>query len=216
MSRTRDRLGQRGNVMLVALLALTGLAVLGAVTVSSVQSGLAAASAERGATAARYAAESGLASAMQFLRAHAYYSGTMFSNNIRKDGAWEESASVRGHDVPPSDSDNLFSADYRAKQQTWFTVQFRNNVDDPNFSDQDAEDNNWEDSDGRIVVRVVGYALEGARIGLEAELKASISTDPPPTPWPPSPLTLPVQPRTGALRKITVVSWRELDEVDFR
>lgn len=198
--------------MLVALLALTGLAVLGAVTVSSVQTGLSAASAERGATVARYAAESGLASAMQFLRAYAYYSGTMFSNNIRKDGAWEESASVYGHDLPPGDEYNPFTA----SQQAWFTVQFRNNVDDPNYASQDAEDNNWEDSDGRIVVRAVGYGPDGARVGIEAEVKASISTDPPPTPWPPSPLTLPVQPRTGTLRKITVVSWRELDEVDFR
>jgi len=65
-SRRRDR--ERGNSLVLAMIVLTALGALGALTVVSVQGGIASASSDRFHAIAVYAAESGGAAAMDFLR----------------------------------------------------------------------------------------------------------------------------------------------------
>ncbi|MBK7539212.1 MAG: hypothetical protein IPI49_28365, partial [Myxococcales bacterium] len=52
------------------MIALTGLATLGSITVASVQGGVSTASADRFHAIAQYAAESGASAAMSYLRAN--------------------------------------------------------------------------------------------------------------------------------------------------
>src|SRR4051812_41556730 len=64
----RDR--QRGNSLLLALIVMSALAALGSLTVVSVQSSLKASTNDRSQAIAMYAAESGAALAVVFLRYH--------------------------------------------------------------------------------------------------------------------------------------------------
>src|SRR5215510_7499079 len=64
----RDR--ERGNSLLLALIVMSALATLGSLTVVSTQSNLKTATNNRAQTIALYAAESGAAVAMDFLRGH--------------------------------------------------------------------------------------------------------------------------------------------------
>ena len=59
---------QRGNALMISMIVLTGLAALGNLTVVTVQGGSTAAAADRFHTIAMYAAESGGAATMEFLR----------------------------------------------------------------------------------------------------------------------------------------------------
>ena len=64
----RSRSGERGNSLVLATIALTGLVTLGTLTVLSVQGGMASTGQERFNSMALYAAESGAAVAMDYLR----------------------------------------------------------------------------------------------------------------------------------------------------
>src|SRR5258706_16481402 len=68
ITRRMPRARQRGNSMLLALIVMSSLATLGSLTVVSVQSSLKTSTNDRSQTIAMYAAESGGAVAMDFLR----------------------------------------------------------------------------------------------------------------------------------------------------
>lgn len=157
---------QRGNALLIVLIALIALATLGSLTVTSVQDSSIAASSERFHAIALYAAESGVAATMEYLRS-TVNSSTRFTSLISARNASPRSPSeILGNGVAPGAPGNLFSADLKA----WYTVQLLNNRDDPGFAI-------GSDEDAVLVIRATGYGPGGAIAILEWEVQAAgIST----------------------------------------
>ncbi len=145
-------------VVLVALLALGGISVLAS------RGGIGSAGHERFKAVALYAAESGIAAAMQQI--HDGTDITTFLRDNHQELSAEDYAndvSVFGSGIKPGEQGNLFSADANA----WYEVRLRNNVDDPDF---DADPTADRDSDGRLIIRSTGYGPGGAAVVLEVEL----------------------------------------------
>lgn len=154
--------GQRGNALLVSLIALTGLATLGSITVASVQGGSTAAASDRFHTIAMYAAESGGAAAMDYLR-NTVNTSTRFTDLITPSNAAPKSPTgIAGNGIASGANGNLFSADLKA----WYTVQLLNNRDDPGYA-------TGSDEDATIVIRATGYGPNGATATLEWQVQAS-------------------------------------------
>lgn len=164
MRRTSVR--ERGNALLVALIALTGLVTLAGITVLSVQGGLATSSADRFNAIALYAAESGAAAGMDYLRKNLSFSGGF--------GTWPQafvspsnSAPPQLPDIPgnnklPGDPANLFSS----SQQAWYTVELLNNRSDPAYA-------TGQDQDGDLIIRSTGHGPDGATAQVEWEINGN-------------------------------------------
>ena len=152
--RVRDR--QRGNALVLAMIVLVALGALSGLTVVSVQGGLTTSTNDRFHAIATYAAESGGAAGMEFLRTHmdaangwtAYLPST---NNSPSD--------ILGNNVQPGVTGNPFSADQRA----WYRVEIFNNKNDTGYVA-------GTDVDFRIVMRVTGYGPNNAMATLEWEI----------------------------------------------
>jgi Tfp pilus assembly protein PilX len=183
MQRCRPRRDpQRGNSLLLALIVMSSLATLGSLTVVSVQSSLKSSTNERAQAIALYAAESGIAMGMAFLR-----------QEFKPDVGWSAlvtpsnvSIQVLGAPVFPASGalpgtpNNPFSPD----QNAWFSIQVLNNRSDPGF---DKTGNN--DEDGQVILRATGNGPQGSVAILEWELRrVKFDPDvlsPPPPPWDP-------------------------------
>jgi type II secretory pathway pseudopilin PulG len=176
----RDR--QRGNTLLLALIVMSSLATLGSLTVVSVQSSLKASTNDRSQTVAMYAAETGGAAAMDLLRGtfdatshwNAYVTAPtnlvvpLTSPTLPSSGAL------------PGSPNNLFSAD----QNAWFSVEIRNNRNDPGYL-------GGTDDDQQVIVRSTGHGPQGSVAILEWEVHWPVPSPPaPPTPPPPRPQPL--------------------------
>lgn len=153
--------------MLIALLAIGGLITLGGMTVLSVQGGLATVSHDRHRSAALYAAESGAAVAMIYLRA-----------NIKQGTYWSEyvnpyndpptmPADLAGNGAQPGDADNLFSEDMVA----WYEVEILNNRDDQGFATGD-------DFDGTVVIRSTGHGPNDTTARVEWQVRSNTGPEP--------------------------------------
>lgn len=157
-SRPRDR--QRGNSLVLAMIVLAALGTLSALTVVTVQGGIATSGNDRFHAVAVYAAESGGAAAMDFLR-----------KNINLSSGWKayvsaNNASPPQPNLPGNNQDigtagNLFSSD----MQGWFSVQILNNRSDTGYATGD-------DNDKRVVIRSTGYGPNGAVAVIEFEITA--------------------------------------------
>lgn len=195
--------------MLIALIVLSSLATLGTLTTMSVQASLKASTNDRSQTVALYAAESGGAMAIEFLR-----------KNFDRDFGWgafvaplSAPRAIPAADFPPngalpSDPNNPFSAD----QHAWFFVEVLNNHDDswkgPAFPNVD--------SDGRVVVRSTGHGPQGSLAIIEWEIeRVSAAPNFPAPPFQPTPV--PVKPPgytwdfSGSLapdKPVIILSWR--------
>ncbi|RMH40430.1 MAG: hypothetical protein D6689_13815, partial [Deltaproteobacteria bacterium] len=77
----RSASDERGSVMLVAMVTLVGLLGIGGLAILSIQSGQSATGHERFRRVARYAAESGIAAGMEYLR-DALQPGTLWSAEV--------------------------------------------------------------------------------------------------------------------------------------
>lgn len=193
---------QRGNALLVALIALTGLATLGSLTVVSMQGGQTAAISERSHVVAVYAAESGAAVAMDFLRNLSFSQYNWFSNNIRALNQFPETPSaIPGNEILPGVAGNVFDPAMRA----WYRVTLFNNVTDPNFDGALTTDP--IDSDGRVLIRSTGFGPEGATATIEVEVQGLPLPPPPPLPPPTAPRTI-YTPQN--LDGLIVLGWREV------
>ena len=164
----RDR--QRGNTLLIALIVLSALATLGSLTVVSVQSSLKTSTNDRAQTIAMYAAESGAAVAMDYLKGR--FKDSLNGRSMESD-AWtklvkpsnQEVASVPTTEIPsndalPGDPNNLFTKE----QNAWFDIQLLNNRDDPGYQE-------GKDQDGRIIIRSTGHGPQGSLVILEWEVQ---------------------------------------------
>ncbi len=150
---------QRGNAMLVSLIALTGLAALGGLTVSTVQGNNAATATERFHAIALYAAESGGAATMEFLR-DSVNSSTRFTALINPPN--QSPAAIVGNGVQPGAPGNVFSPSLLA----WYSVELVNNREDPGFSA-------GSDEDAALIIRATGYGPGGATAILEWKVQAT-------------------------------------------
>jgi hypothetical protein len=191
----RDR--QRGNSLLLALIVMSALATLGSLTVVSTQSSLKTTTNDRSQAIAMYAAESGAAVAMNFLRNHftstpgtQYSSWSAYLKRGNLNVVSVPTTDIPSNDVLPGLPNNLFDAD----QNAWFDIQFYNNRNDPLFAAPDAQC----DGDGRLIIRTTGHGPQGSIAILEWEVQRTDYT----RGWPggpPLPNGFPVQPTTPGL-----------------
>ncbi|HEX2692012.1 MAG TPA: hypothetical protein VHN14_35630 [Kofleriaceae bacterium] len=178
----RDR--QRGNSLLLALVVMSALATLGSLTVVSVQSSLKTSTNDRSQTIAMYAAESGGAAAMDFLRNH-FDQTNSWNAYVRPSN--NPIITLSAPDLPssgalPGTPDNLFSVD----QNAWFSVDILNNPNDPNFTA-------GTDGDGQVIIRATGHGPQGSVAIIEWEVRRiGAVPPPPPPPWPPIPSSQPL------------------------
>ncbi|MCA9679299.1 MAG: hypothetical protein H6708_31405 [Kofleriaceae bacterium] len=155
---------QRGNAMVLMLLALSGLAALGGLTALSVRGGLDAAGHDRFKAVALYAAESGAAAAIDFVRQQAVQ-GTQLSDLVEPDNVDpQRPAGIVGNEIGPGDVGNPLSPD----MQAWYEVEILNNPTDTGLAAGD-------DTDGRIVIRSTGHGPDGAVAQVEWEVRSNFS-----------------------------------------
>ncbi|HEX4419856.1 MAG TPA: hypothetical protein VH165_18205 [Kofleriaceae bacterium] len=184
----RDR--QRGNSLLLALIVMSALATLGAMTVVSVQSSLKASTNDRSQAVAMYAAESGAAMAMDYLRTRCDTAGTGWSayvvpNNDPSLLTPMGPANLAASGALPGTANNPFSTD----QNAWFSVTVLNNPNDPNFAHAGPPN----DTDCRVTLQVTGHGPQGATAIIEWDIMRSAPWAPPPG-IQPNPLAIPVLP----------------------
>jgi hypothetical protein len=164
----RDR--ERGNSLLLALIVMSALATLGSLTVVSTQSSLKTSTNHRAQTIAMYAAESGAAATMVFLRAHfdpattnPYSDWSAYLAHRNQNVQKMTAADIPGASIPPDTTGNLFTSD----QQAWYEIELYNNRNDPLFSAPTGQC----DGDGRLIIRATGHGPQGAVAIVEWEIQ---------------------------------------------
>jgi len=152
---------ERGNSLMLAMIVLAALGTLSALTVVSVQGGIATAGNERFHAIAVYAAESGGAAAMDFLRKNVNLS-TGWKNYISPSNTSPQQPNLPGNNQLNGAAGNLFSPDIMG----WYSVTVLNNRGDTGYATGD-------DNDKRIVIRSTGYGPNGAVAIIEWEITAA-------------------------------------------
>ena len=161
------RARQRGNVMLLLLLALAGLGALGGITVIATRGSMNAAGHDRWKTIALYAAESGAAAGIDYLRRQTE-DGVHWSALVSPSNSSPISPSdAVGNGVPNGESGNPFSAD----TQAWYEIVILNNVTDRDFAI-------GQDSDNRLIIRSTGYGPDGTTAVVEWEVRNNSAAAP--------------------------------------
>jgi len=169
MKRNRDR--QRGAALAVSLIAITALLGLGALTVLSVQSETAAAGQSRFTQAALYAAESGTAAGMDFLRSRCNIN-TFFTDYVTSGNASPLSPpEIVGNKVKPGDPGNIFLKNL----QLWYEVTILNNPDDPSFIPQNGLP--FGDTDGIVILHSIGHGPDQTVAVVELKVLAPCVKD---------------------------------------
>jgi type II secretory pathway pseudopilin PulG len=157
--------------MVVMLIVLVALGTIAGLTVISVQGGTATASAQRFSAMALYAAESGAAATMAWLRT-VYDEGTKWSAWVDPNNQPGQSPTdIPGNGSQPGMSGNLLSRD----QQGWYEVRLLNNRTDPGLGLGD-------DADGVIIIQVTGHGPNGAMRRIEWEVEKPYKNDGTPLP----------------------------------
>ena len=151
---------ERGNSLMLAMIVLGALGTLSALTVVSVQGGIATAGNERFHAIAVYAAESGGAAAMDFLRKNVNLS-TGWKSYISPSNTSPQQPNLPGNNQLNGAAGNLFSADIMG----WYSVTVLNNRSDTGYATGD-------DNDKRVVIRSTGYGPNGAVAVIEWEITA--------------------------------------------
>ena len=192
---------QRGNSLLLALIVMSSLATLGSLTVVSVQSSLKASTNDRSQAIATYAAESGGAATMDFLRNN-FDPTTAWSAFVAAAGAPRTLTALPSHNKPPGDPANPLSPDLNA----FYTVEILNNPTDPNFAAA-------SDGDAIVIIRATGHGPQGSIAIVEWEVQrvapAVVLPTPAPTdPVPPPPPASSWNPPPPATKALHIRSWR--------
>jgi len=144
--------------MVLAMIVLAALGTLSALTVVSVQGGIATSGNDRFHTVAVYAAESGAAAAMDFLRKN-INSATGWKTYVSASNANPVQPNLPGNNQDIGTAGNLFSSD----MQGWYSVQILNNRSDSGYATGD-------DNDKRVIIRSTGYGPNGAVAMIEWEI----------------------------------------------
>ena len=144
--------------MVLAMIVLSALGTLSALTVVSVEGGIATAGNDRFHLIAAYAAESGGSVAMDFLRKNLNLT-TGWKAFISANNANPSQPALPGNNADIGTSGNLFSTDMPA----WYSVQILNNRSDSGYATGD-------DNDKRVIIRSTGYGPNGAVAMIEWEI----------------------------------------------
>lgn len=148
--------------MVLAMIVMTALATLSGLTVVSVQGSLSTSGNDQFHAQAVYAAESGGAAAMDFLRKNVNAS-TGWAAYISANNANVQSpAGIPGNNIEPGGNGNLFDA----SAQLWYSVTIYNNRTDTGFA-------SGQDNDKRVIVHATGYGPNGAVAVIEWDLSAT-------------------------------------------
>lgn len=146
---------------MVALIAMIALLGVGAITMLTVRSDSAASGQDRFHQMSLYAAESGAALAMDFLRnqcdASALYTQFVTRNNETP----MSPPQIAGNGKLPGELGNPFGA----VPDTWYELQILNNADDTGFSQ-------GLDEDGILILRAIGHGPNQSSAILELELSS--------------------------------------------
>jgi hypothetical protein len=144
--------------LVLAMIVLTALGSLSALTVVTVQGGIATAGNERFHAIAVYSAESGGMAAMDFLRSNINLS-TGWTAYVSPSNSSPQQPSFAGNNQDVGTSGNVFSSDILG----WYSVQILNNRSDSGFAA-------GADNDKRVVIRSTGYGPNGAVAVVEWEI----------------------------------------------
>lgn len=146
------------------MIVLSALGTLSALTVVTVQGGIATAATDRYHLIAGYAAESGGMAAMDFLRKNVN-SQTGWKAYISANNANPPQPNLPGNNADVGTSGNLFASDMPG----WYSVQILNNKSDTGFAA-------GNDNDKRVIIRSTGYGPNGAIAIVEWEISATSIT----------------------------------------
>lgn len=159
MPATRNK--ERGGIVIVAMLVLVALISLGGLTTLSVQGGLASSGHDRFRSVALYAAESGAAVGMDYLRRRVHAT-TKWSDLVN---AYNDPllalTDIPGNGILPGQPGNPFSADLKA----WYEVTILNNRDDSGYAA-------GTDEDAQVILLVTGHGPGGTVAQIEWEVRA--------------------------------------------
>lgn len=177
MTPPRPRRAQRGNSLLLAMIVMSALGTLGGLTVVSVQGVLKSSTNDRSQAIAMYAAESGAAVTMDFLRANRAADWSQYLNGAPPPSppkpAFPSNAAL------PEATGNLISPD----QNAWYSVVIHNNPDD-------VSGNPNIDGDHRVVIQSTGHGPQGSLAIVEWEVVLTVPELPTTPPGRGPPLTL--------------------------
>jgi len=155
----RDR--ERGNTLILSLIVLTALGTLSAMTVVTVEGGIATTGNDRYHAIAAYAAESGAAVAMDYLRKNLNLS-TGWAAYITPSNLNPPSPGLAGNNADVGASNNLFSSDVPGS----YSVQIYNNRSDSGYA-------LGTDADKRVIIHSTGYGPNGAIAVVEWEISGA-------------------------------------------
>lgn len=144
--------------MLLTLIVLSALGTLSTLTVVTVEGGIATAGNDRFHSVAVYAAESGGAVAMDFLRKN-ISSTTGWSAFITASNTSPASPALPGNNAATGTAGNLFSADVQGS----YSVQIYNNRSDSGYA-------TGADNDKRVIIHSTGYGPNGSIAIIEWEI----------------------------------------------
>jgi hypothetical protein len=150
--------------MVLALIVLAALGTLSALTVVTVQGGLATVGNERYHTIAVYAAESGGAAAMDYLRKNLNLT-TGWSAFVSAKNANPPSPTFPGNNAAAGTSGNLFTSDIIGS----YSVQIYNNLGDSGYAA-------GTDNDMRVIIHSTGYGPNGAVAVIEWDISGQNAT----------------------------------------
>lgn len=150
---------ERGNSLLLALIVMSALGTLGSLTVVSVQSSLRASTNERAHAIAMYAAESGAAVAMKYLRDYYTDRPEHWSSLVSPNNTSITQLAFPSNAAQPGEPANLFTVD----QNAWYRVEVLNNIEDPQFAA-------GLDGDRILRIRSTGHGPQGSVAILEVDV----------------------------------------------
>ena len=146
---TRPR--ERGAALLLAMIAITALLSLGALTVLTVQAEHQSGGQGRFEQQALYVAESGAYAGIDFLRSNC---GTV---NLFSQWVGTSPAGIYGNGIQPGNTGNPFGTTNKA---LWYEVSVQNNASDPGTSGGACGSNPGPDCDGIVVLRSTGHGAD--------------------------------------------------------
>lgn len=157
----RRRAAERGSAMLLAMIVLTALATMSGLAAVTVTGGLTTSTSARAHALAVYAAESGGAAALDFLRQHLslQHGWTAY---VSPGNSSRVAPDLPGNGAAPGAAAGLLSAD----TQGWYEVEILNNRGDPGFAA-------GQDADARVIVRATGHGPNGALAVLEWDISGA-------------------------------------------
>ena len=160
--KLRPRNPQSGNAMVLAMIVMTALATLSGLTVVSVQGSLATSGNDQFHAQAVYAAESGGAAAMDFLRKNVSASAGWAAFITPNNASPLSPTAIPGNNIPPGSTGNIFDP----STQLWYSVTIYNNRTDTGFAV-------GTDNDKRVVVHSTGYGPNGSIATIEWDISAT-------------------------------------------